>query len=272
MDLGLSGRRALITGASRGIGRAIAEAFAREGCHLCLCARDSVALATAKRELESQYAVDVSLHPCDLADTNSAELLANECGNVDVLVNNAGAIPRGSILEIDDATWREAWNLKVFGYINLTRAFYSRMSIRESGVIINIIGIGAEKLDAAYAAGSSGNAALVALTKALGSVSLDQGVRVVGVNPGWVETDKAKRSLQKRAAEELDDSNRWPELVADWPRGSLIKPSEIGDVVAFLASERASALCGTVVTIDAGFSARGYGQSKSKTSSKIASP
>lgn len=271
MDLGLSGRRALITGASRGIGRAIAEAFAREGCHLCLNARDTTALADAKRELESQYGIDVSLHACDLTQTGSAEFLAQECGNVDVLVNNAGAIPRGSILDIDETTWREAWNLKVFGYINLTRSFYSRMSLQRSGVIINIIGIGAEKLDAAYAAGSSGNAALVALTKALGSVSLDQGVRVIGVNPGWVETDKAKRSLQKRAAEELDNSDRWPELVADWPRGSLIKPSEIGDVVAFLASVRASALCGTVVTVDAGFAARGYGPGKSKNSLKVVS-
>lgn len=104
MDLGLSGRRALITGASRGIGRAIAEAFAREGCHLCLNARDTNALTTAKRELENQYEIDVSLHACDLAQTGSAEFLAQACGNVDVLVNNAGAIPRGSILEVDEAT------------------------------------------------------------------------------------------------------------------------------------------------------------------------
>jgi len=145
-----------------------------------------------------------------------------------------------------------------FGYINLTRAVYREMFKRQRGVIVNVIGIGAEKLEYAYAAGSMGNAALVALTKTLGSVSLDHGVRILGVSPGWVETEKAKRTLKRRATQELGDENRWRELTAHFPRGHLIQPDEIADVVTFACSPKASAISGHVITVDAGFAARGY--------------
>lgn len=258
MDLGFTGRRALVTGASQGIGRAIAESLAHEGCDLHLAARDQDALGRAAADLRARFGVRVDVHATDLSKRGAAAALAQACTDADILVNNAGNTPRGDILSVDEQTWRDGWELKIFGYINMTRAFYGRMCERGAGVIINIIGIGAEKLEYAYAAGGSGNAALVALTRSIGSVSLDYGVRVMGINPGWVETEKAKRSLRKRAAAELGDENRWPELVTDWPRGKLIQPSEIADVVAFMASDRASAMSGQIVTVDGGFTARGY--------------
>jgi NAD(P)-dependent dehydrogenase (short-subunit alcohol dehydrogenase family) len=258
MDLGLKGKRALVTGASQGIGRACAEALAREGCHLELVARNAETLEAARRELEKSYGVQVKSHPLDLAERGTAARLAQECAGVDILVNNAGSTPRGTLLELDEESWRQGWELKIFGYINLTRELYRRMVERRAGVIVNVIGIGAEKLEYAYAAGSTGNAALVALTRAIGSVSLDYGVRVLGVSPGWVETEKSKRGLRRRAQVELGDAERWPELTRHWPRGFLIRPQEIGDVVAFTASERAGAMSGVIVTVDAGFSARGY--------------
>ena len=104
--------------------------------------------------------------------------------------------------------WREAWDLKVFGFVNLTREIYRSMCERRDGVIVNVIGIGGEKLEYAYAAGSTGNAALAAMTRAVGSVSLDYGVRVLGVHPGWVETERARRSLRRRAEQELGDAER----------------------------------------------------------------
>jgi NAD(P)-dependent dehydrogenase (short-subunit alcohol dehydrogenase family) len=258
MDLGLKGRRALVTGASQGIGRGCAEALAREGCDLDLAARGVEALEALKQELESEHAAQVAIHALDLAQPGAALRLAKACGDIDILVNNAGNTPRGTLLEVDEATWRQGWELKLFGYINLTREVYRGMVERRAGVIVNVIGIGAEKLEYAYAAGASGNAALAALTRALGSVSLEYGVRVLGVHPGWVETEKAKRGLRARAASELGDTERWPELTKGWPRGHLIRPAEIGDVVAFAASARASAISGVIVTVDAGFSARGY--------------
>ena len=258
MDLGLKGKRALVTGASQGIGRACAEALAREGCHLELAARQREGLEAAKAELEKNHRVNVSIHPLDLAQPGNATRLAQECGAADILINNAGNTPRGTLREVDEQTWRQGWELKIYGYLNLTREFYRRMVERRAGVIVNVIGIGAEKLEYAYAAGSAGNAALVAMTRAVGSVSLDFGVRVLGVNPGWVETEKAKRGLRNRAAAELGDAERWPELTKHWPRGFLIRPQEIGDVVTFAASERAGAVSGVILTVDAGFSARGY--------------
>jgi NAD(P)-dependent dehydrogenase (short-subunit alcohol dehydrogenase family) len=258
MDLGLKGRRALVTGASQGIGRAVAESLAREGCHLHLAARSEEALAVAAAELRDRFAVEVEIHPTDLSRRGAAAELASICGSVDILVNNAGNTPRGDILSVDEQAWRDGWELKIFGYINMTREFYRLMCARGSGVIVNVTGIGADKLEYAYAAGGSGNAAIATLTRSVGSVSLDYGVRVMGVSPGWVETEKAKRSLRKRAAIELGDEARWPELVADWPRGRLIQPAEIADVVAFVASDRASAMSGHIVTVDAGFVSRGY--------------
>jgi hypothetical protein len=257
MDLGLKGKRALVTGASQGIGRACAESLAKEGCHLDLVARQPGGLESAKEQL-SRYGVEVAIHALDLTRKGAASELAGTCAQIDIVVNNAGNTPRGTLLEVDEETWRQGWELKIFGYINLTRECYRRMVQRRAGVIVNVIGIGAEKLEYAYAAGSTGNAALVAMTRAIGSVSLDYGVRVLGVSPGWVETEKSKRSLRRRAAQELGDAERWPELTRHWPRGFLIRPQEIGDVVAFAASERASALSGVIVTVDAGFAARGY--------------
>lgn len=257
MDLGLKGKRALVTGASQGIGRACAESLAREGCHLELTARRREGLEKARAELKAHH-VEIGIHPVDLTERGAAKALADKCAGVDILINNAGNTPRGTLLEVDEDTWRQGWELKIFGYINLTRALYRRMVDRRAGVIVNVIGIGAEKLEYGYTAGSTGNAALVAFTRAVGSVSLEYGVRVLGVSPGWVETEKSKGNLRRRAAQELGDAERWPELTKGWPRGFLIRPQEIGDVVAFSASERASALSGVVVTVDAGFAARGY--------------
>ena len=260
MDLGLKGKHALVTGASQGIGRACAEALAREGCHLELAARQPERLEAARAEL-ARHGVRVAAHAVDLAHPGAAAALAQKCGPIDILVNNAGSTPRGSLLELDEAAWRSGWELKLFGYLNLTRETYRGMVERRSGVIVNVIGIAGEKLEYAYAAGSTGNAALIALTRAVGSASLDYGVRVLGVNPGWVETERSKRSLRRRAGQELGDAERWPELVKHWPRGHLLRPEEIADVVAFVASERAGALSGVVIDVDAGFAAQGYPRS-----------
>lgn len=258
MDLGLNGQTALVTGASQGIGRAIALSLAREGCNLHLAARNAEGLKDLASDLKNRFGVAAHTHAVDLSQSGAADQLASQCGAVDILVNNAGNTPRGTLFEVDEATWRQGWELKIFGYINLTRAVYREMFKRRQGVIVNVIGIGAEKLEYAYAAGSMGNAALVALTKTLGSVSLDHGVRILGVSPGWVETEKAKRTLKRRALQELGDESRWPELTAHFPRGHLIQPDEIADVVTFACSRKASAVSGHVITVDAGFASRGY--------------
>jgi NAD(P)-dependent dehydrogenase (short-subunit alcohol dehydrogenase family) len=261
MDLDLKGRSVLISGASKGIGRAVADAFAREGCRLFLVARTAADLERARDEIRAHSDVPVEILAADLSRTEAIPSVVRKAGAIDILVNNAGAIPKGDLLELDDARWREAWDLKVFGYINMCRGFYRGMQQRRSGVIVNIIGFSSEKLDYDYLAGSTGNAGLVAFTRALGSLSIEFGVRVLGVNPGYVETERAVRGLRIRAQRELGDPEKWPDLVRDlWPRGQMIKPKEIADVVVFLASDRASAVCGQIVTVDAGFASRSYGR------------
>jgi NAD(P)-dependent dehydrogenase (short-subunit alcohol dehydrogenase family) len=258
MDLELKGKLALITGASQGIGLAIAKSMAQEGCDLHLVAREPEKLRAVALEIAQTYGVQVTPHAIDITLANAVEMLMGECPQVDILINNAGNTPRGTLLNLDEKTWRSGWELKIFGYINLTREVYRYMVDKKAGVILNVIGIGAEKLEYAYVAGSMGNAALVAFTKTLGSVSMDHGVRVLGVNPGWVETEKSKRSLKKRALLELGSEERWRELTREFPRGHLLAPEEVADVVTFACSSKAGAISGHVITVDAGFANRGY--------------
>ena len=123
MDLGLAGRTALVTGASRGIGRAIAESLAREGCHLHLAARDGNALDAARAEIAARHGVRVATHVADLAQRGAPAALVEACADCDILVNNAGAVPRGDILDVDEDAWRQGWELKVFGYISMTVSY-----------------------------------------------------------------------------------------------------------------------------------------------------
>lgn len=252
MDLELTGRTALVTGASRGIGRAIALVLADEGCHLHLASRSAEDLEKVRAGIAQKHKVKVECHALDLGVSSNIAKLVERAGNVDILVNNAGVTPAGELLEIDEAQWRAGWELKVFGYINLSREIYRRMRERKSGVIVNVIGVAGERLRQNYIAGSTGNAALMAFTKALGGDSMDYGIRVVGINPGQVETDRLRTRLEKRAQMEIGDSSRWKELLKN-PMG---QPNEIADLVAFLASPRASFISGTIVTADAGRASR----------------
>jgi len=257
MDLHLKGKRVLITGASKGIGAAAAEAFAEEGCHVRLAARDGAALAALAERLARAHGVEAHAHPVDLRRSDDIGRLAEEAGDVDILVNNAGDIPGGPLSRIDEAAWRHAWDLKVFGYINLTRLFYAAMKARGGGVIINDIGAAGERYDAGYIAGSTGNAALMAFTRTLGGRSLDDGVRVVGINPGPVETDRIVSLMKTQAAGRFGDESRYPELMARFPLGRAAHSREIADVMLFLASERSAYTSGVIVTVDGGLSARG---------------
>jgi short-subunit dehydrogenase len=159
LDLNLAGRTALITGGSKGIGLAIAHTLAAEGCNVHLAARTASELDKAAEDIRTRHKVKVSCHPADLTDSAQVKVIAAACRQVDILVNSAGGIPRGTLLDIDEERWRRAWDLKVFGCINLTREIYRPMCERGSGVIINIVGLSGDRPDANYIAGSSANAA-----------------------------------------------------------------------------------------------------------------
>ncbi|MES2538060.1 MAG: short-chain dehydrogenase/reductase [Pseudomonadota bacterium] len=256
MELNLSGKKALITGGSAGIGLAIANALAEEGCNLILVSRGQAGLTNAAEQIRVRYGVDVTTEALDLAVDANAAYLGATYSDIDILVNNAGAIPGGELTSLSQAKWREGWDLKVFGFIGVTREFYSSMCQRGHGVIINVIGASATGLDHRYIAGSTGNAALEALTLSLGSSSSDHGVRVVGISPGLVLTERLKGILMGRAKQKLGDESRWLELTATHPFQRAANVEEIAATAAFLASPRSSYTSGTIVSIDGGFSRR----------------
>lgn len=245
MDLFLAGKRALVTGASKGIGLAIARILAEEGCELILAARDREALDAAAAAMPGP----VHVVAADLATKDGIAMLADAIDGLDILINNAGAIPPGDLMALDIDDWRRAWDLKVFGYVGLTRALWPRLT-RPGGVVLNIIGSAGERFDPDYLAGTSGNAALMAFTKALGKTAPREGLRVLGINPGPVSTERMQLFMRARAEREFGDAERWPEAFGDMAFGRPARPDEIAAAVAFLASPRSSYLSGTIVTID----------------------
>ncbi len=256
MDLGLAGRTALITGGSKGIGLGCARALAAEGCRVALAARDAAVLESAAAGLRAEGS-DVTVHPIDLSVSGSAGALLAAAGLPDILINNAGAIPGGDVATIDETRWREAWDLKVFGYINLCRAAYGAMKDRGHGVIVNVTGLAGDKPDFNYIAGTAGNASLNAFTRALGSYALEDGIRVVSVSPGAVATDRLVGLMKTRAREETGDEGRWQSYLSGLPLGRAATVEEVADIVAFMASPRAGWVTGTVITVDGGHGVRG---------------
>jgi 3-oxoacyl-[acyl-carrier protein] reductase len=256
MELGLNKQTAVITGASKGIGLAIARGLAAEGCAVHIVSRTQAAVESAAQSVRAQHGGEVKAHALDLSRSESVAVLLKATGTPDILVNNAGAIPGGDLQAVDEARWRTAWNLKVFGYINLSRAYYAAMKQRGRGVIINVTGLAADRLDSGYIAGSTGNSALNAFTRTLGSYSIEDGIRVLAVSPGAVETERLVTLMKTRAADKLGDPERWREFVKGLPLGRPASVEEVANVVVFAASSRASYLSGIVITVDGGHNAR----------------
>lgn len=252
MDLGLGGRKVLVTGASRGIGEGIAEVFAAEGCELRLAARSPTDLERVATGLRQRHGATVQTLAVDMTRSGAMEEVAAFAADVDVLVNNAGAIPGGSLWDVDEAAWRQGWELKVFGYINLTRIMYARLRERGGGVILNNIGNGGENFDFDYIAGTTGNAALMAFTRALGGRSLRDGIRVVGINPGPVDTERIRKVMHQRAV----SASAGADPMARLPLGRPATVQEVADLFAYLASDRSRYTSGVIFTVDGGLTSQ----------------
>ena len=260
MNLDLKGRSVLITGASKGIGYVIAETMAAEGCNLHIAARDDTAMKELAARLIRDHGVTVTVHRSDLGRTADVKALGEACADVDILVNNAGDIPPGTLDDIDGETWRKAWDVKVYGYVDLTRIIYPHMRARKNGVIINIVGAAAQSPNHRYIAGCMANIALNMFTQCLGGESMRHNVRVVAINPGPTVPGRHLPHVMARAKRLLGDENRWPELHSKFPAGRPGKASEIAEAVVFLASDRAGFISGATIDIDGGHSVyRGEG-------------
>jgi 3-oxoacyl-[acyl-carrier protein] reductase len=257
MELGLRGRRVLVTGGSKGIGLACAEAFAGEGCDLVLAARDAARLAEAADAVRARAQVRVETVAADLSRPEERERLHAAVGEVDVLVNNAGAIPGGRLQDIPIARWQQAWDLKVLGYVHMCGLFLPAMAARRAGVILNVIGMAGRAPRPGYICGGAGNAALIAFTSALGAEAQESGVRVLGINPAATRTDRMTSQARSAAKIKFGDEERWAETLTGLPFGRPIEAAEIADLAVFLASPKAAYINGTVVDVDGGGMFRG---------------
>lgn len=252
MDLRIKGKSVLVTGGSRGIGLACAELFLEEGCFVTIVGHDERSVASATDKLAVKAAGRIDGLAVDLGTERGTARLVERLATVDIVVNNAGAIPGGGLDNVDDASWRKAWDLKVYGYINALRQALPAMMSRGHGVVVNVIGIAGAAPRYDYLCGSVANAALIAFTKAVGGQSSTRGVRVVGVNPGPTQTERLMTLYRARAQERFGDAERWRETLTHLPFGRPSQPEEMADLVVYLASERASYLSGVVIDADGG--------------------
>ncbi|MBP0466639.1 SDR family NAD(P)-dependent oxidoreductase [Roseomonas sp. PWR1] len=252
MDMQLNGKRVLVTGGSKGIGLACAEAFAAEGCDIVLSARDGAALAAAADTVRAKAQVRVETLAADLSREDERERLRAAFPDIDILVNNAGAIPSGRLQDIPIARWKQAWDLKVIGYVHMCQLYLPAMEARKSGAIVNIIGMAGRAPRAGYICGGAGNAALIAFTSAIGAAAQASGVKVVGINPAVTKTDRMLTQARTNAKLKFGDEERWAETLTGLPFGRPIEAAEIADLAVFLASPRGHYVNGTVVDVDGG--------------------
>ena len=252
MDLQLKGKKVLITGGSRGIGLTIALTYAQEGAMPSLVARQPANLEAARQAFSQAGLPSPESVLLDLSESGSAEKLFAQVPDVDILVNNAGAIPGGDVVDVNEERWRQAWELKVFGYINLTRVYLPMMQKRGHGVICNIIGMAGAAPRHDYICGATGNAALMAFTNGVGGESVKHGVRVFGINPSPTRSDRMQGLLQFQAEKKFGDPARWAELTSGFPFGRLAEPLEMARLAVFCTSPLCGYLSGTVIHVDGG--------------------
>ncbi len=252
MDLGLRGKSVLITGGSKGIGASCGHAFAAEGANIILVSRSADALKATGDDIRSRHQVSVETYAADLAQGPAREATMAKFPDIDILVNNAGAIPGGSIMDLSMERWIESWQLKVFGYIHMTKLALTAMKPKGKGIICNIIGMAGPAPRWDYVAGSTGNAGLNAFTKAIGSRSVDFGVRVFGINPAATRTDRIMTISRQRAQSTFGDENRWEETLGDLPFKRLKEPDEVAALTVMLCGPQVEYLSGTMIDMDGG--------------------
>jgi 3-oxoacyl-[acyl-carrier protein] reductase len=257
MDLGLVGRVALVSGSSRGIGRAIARRLASEGCDVTLVARTEDDLKETATIIAGDSGRRIEICATDLRSPQGCEAAVgahtDAFGRLDILVNNAGATAGGTFIDVDDADWEDGFALKFYSYLRLARAFWPLLTTADDGAVVNIIGGFSKTPSALFAIGGAVNAAVTSLSKSLANQGLEDGVAVNAVHPGLTMTDRFEMILAKRA--ETHGASREELIASDKARLGIrgySQPEDIAALVAFLASPVGRQVHGADVFIDGG--------------------
>nr|WP_239062652.1 SDR family oxidoreductase [Streptomyces sp. SID13031] len=248
----LSGRIAVVTGASKGIGLACVEALAWEGVRVIGMSRDAGNLAAAQEKL-AEKGLEFEVEAVDLTDPEATAAAFERVGVPDILINCAGAARRTPAAELDSKALHAAMEAKYFTYMHATEAVIRGMAERGTGAIVNVVGQGGRAANPMHIGGGAANAALMLASVGYAKAYADRGVRVNVINPGLTKTGRVDEGLEAavratgRPKEEL-----LTELVAEIPLGRACEPAEVANVAVFLASPRASYVTGSIITMDGG--------------------
>jgi 3-oxoacyl-[acyl-carrier protein] reductase len=255
MDLGLTGKIALVTGSSRGIGRGVALTLAEEGCDLMLTGRDEAALREVVGEVEKRGR-RAAFETTDLRADGAAAALVDAArrryGRLDILVNNAGTTKRGDFLALTDADWQDGYALKFFAHVRLSRAAWPLLKDAK-GAVVTIGGTSGRIPIAAFTIGSSVNAACAAFAKALADLGKTDGVQVNTIHPSYVETERFWRRIKA----DMERTGKSEAEVREWHRQDINvtrfgTPQDIGSLIAFMVSPRGRWLHGATIDMDGG--------------------
>jgi 3-oxoacyl-[acyl-carrier protein] reductase len=256
MDLGLRGKVVLVTGASRGIGRAIALAFAEEGARLMLASRTEETLAAAAKEVEARGG-EARTCVSDVTDPGAAEALVaaarREYGRIDVLVNNAGGGLSKAFEAVSDKEWEGAMNLNFLSLVRMSRAVLPKMKEQGGGRIINIAALSGRVPRLGQIASNAAKAAVINFTESLAAEVAPHGIRVNAVCPAAVLSDRWRERILRYANENgLTQEQAMAELAKAVPLRRFGKNEEVASVVVFLASERSGFITGESIFVDGG--------------------
>jgi 3-oxoacyl-[acyl-carrier protein] reductase len=257
MDLGLGGKIALVAGASKGLGRAVAVGLAREGANLALCARDAQVLEETASAIARETGVEVWCRPTDLSDAEDAPRFVREAacrfGTVHILVNNAGGPPSGAFTEFSDAQWEAAFQLNLMSAVRLAREAIPHMRTQRWGRIVNMTSVAVKQPLEGLILSNAVRAGVVGFAKTLADEVAGDNILVNNVCPGYTLTERVKALAEAAARRQGSTPDRviraWEDRI---PLGRLGTPEEFADLVVFLASERAGYITGASIQIDGG--------------------